>query len=68
MVDPFSGSGTTAAAALEAGRNSISVDIEPSYIEIMLQRLGDKEILSSQLQVDPSSEHHVAQRKSALGS
>jgi modification methylase len=62
VVDPFAGSGTTAVAALETGRNSISVDIEPSYVEIMEQRLRDKGILSSQLQVDMSPDCHVAER------
>lgn len=39
VVDPFGGTGTTALAALETGRNSISIDIEPSYIELMAKRL-----------------------------
>jgi modification methylase len=62
VVDPFAGSGTTAVAAVETGRNSISVDIEPRYVEIMEQRLRDKGILSSQLQVDMSPNCHVAPR------
>jgi DNA modification methylase len=48
VVDPFAGSRTTAIAALEAGRNSISVDIDPRYVEIMEQRLLNRGILSSQ--------------------
>jgi modification methylase len=63
VVDPFAGSGTTAVAALETGRNSISVDIEPRYVEIMEQRLRDKGILRSQLQVDLSGDCHDAQRR-----
>ena len=62
VVDPFAGSGTTSVAALETGRNSISVDIEPRYVELMEQRLRDKGILSSQLQVDMSPDCHVAPR------
>src|ERR1051325_8796967 len=31
VVDPFAGTGTTALAALEVGRSSISVEIEPAY-------------------------------------
>ena len=34
VLDPFAGTGTTALAALSCGRSSISVDIEPKYIEI----------------------------------
>ncbi|MGO9330537.1 MAG: DNA-methyltransferase [Steroidobacteraceae bacterium] len=34
ILDPFGGTGSTAIAALTAGRNSISLDIEPTYIDI----------------------------------
>lgn len=40
VVDPFSGTGTTAVAAIETGRNSISVEIEPRYVELIQQRLA----------------------------
>lgn len=39
VVDPFAGTGTTTLAALEAGRNSISVEIEPTYIDIIEARV-----------------------------
>lgn len=40
VVDPFGGTAaTTALAALETGRNSISVEIEPSYLDLMAERL-----------------------------
>lgn len=39
VVDPFAGTGTTAVAALETGRNSISVEIDPGYAELMEERL-----------------------------
>ncbi len=32
VLDPFAGTATTALAALEEGRNSISVEIEPKYV------------------------------------
>ena len=32
VLDPFAGSGTTAVAAIRAGRNSISVEIEEAYL------------------------------------
>lgn len=38
VVDPFAGTGTTALAAMETGRNSISVDIEAKYIGLMRKR------------------------------
>jgi modification methylase len=45
VVDPFAGTGTTALAALIAGRNSISLDIEPSYVDLMEKRLHGSEIV-----------------------
>jgi site-specific DNA-methyltransferase (adenine-specific) len=33
ILDPFGGTGSTTLAAIEAGRNSIYVDIEPKYLE-----------------------------------
>ena len=32
ILDPFAGSGSTAVAAIRAGRNSISVEIEEEYL------------------------------------
>lgn len=40
VVDPFAGTGTTALAAIEAGRNSISVEIEEKYLAIIEKRLA----------------------------
>jgi DNA modification methylase len=40
VVDPFGGTGTTALAALEVGRNSISVEIEPRYVRLIEERLN----------------------------
>ena len=34
VLDPFAGTGSTAIAAVAAGRNSISLDIEPAYVQI----------------------------------
>lgn len=40
VVDPFAGTGTTAVAALETGRNSISVDVDPDYMRSAAKRLS----------------------------
>jgi site-specific DNA-methyltransferase (adenine-specific) len=40
VVDPFAGTGTTALAALELGRHSISIEIEPAYVALSRQRLS----------------------------
>jgi DNA modification methylase len=34
VLDPFGGTGSTTIAAINAGRNSIAVEIEPSYVEL----------------------------------
>lgn len=39
VVDPFCGTGTTAVAAIETGRDSISVEIDPGYVTATEQRL-----------------------------
>lgn len=39
VLDPFAGTGTTNAAAIEAGRNSIGIEIEPTYVDLIEKRL-----------------------------
>lgn len=44
ILDPFAGTGSTAVAAINAGRHSISFDIEPTYLDLAeanLTRLSD---------------------------
>ena len=50
VVDPFGGTGTTALAAIEAGRNSISLEIEPGYVDTMTARLRDS-IVTARIEV-----------------
>jgi site-specific DNA-methyltransferase (adenine-specific) len=38
ILDPFAGSGSTAVAAIRAGRNSISVEIEEEYLNAATRR------------------------------
>ncbi len=38
VLDPFGGTGTTGIAALEVGRNSVSVEIEPAYVDLIEAR------------------------------
>jgi DNA modification methylase len=45
VVDPFSGTGTTAVAALEVGRNSISVEIDPGYVDLIQKRMAESDLL-----------------------
>jgi site-specific DNA-methyltransferase (adenine-specific) len=51
IVDPFAGTGTTAVAAIETGRNSINVEIEPSYIAQIEKRLTSIKTLKTEIQV-----------------
>lgn len=46
VLDPFSGTGTTSVAAARWGRNSIGLEIEPSYHKMALQRL--KEVVTDE--------------------
>lgn len=39
VLDPFGGTGSTALAAMETGRNSVSVEIEPTYVDLLERRL-----------------------------
>lgn len=38
VLDPFGGSGTTGAVALELGRNAILCELNPSYVRLIRQR------------------------------
>ena len=40
VLDPFAGSGSTLVAAIHAGRNSIGVEIEPTYLKLASERLA----------------------------
>ena len=39
VVDPFSGSGATSVAAMELGRDSLAMDLDPDYVERGKKRL-----------------------------
>lgn len=43
ILDPFAGTGTTLVAAKELGLGFIGVEIEPNYLEIIKERLLNKE-------------------------
>jgi len=42
VLDPFSGSGTTAKMARELGRHYIGIEVNPDYVEISRKRLAQK--------------------------
>ncbi len=41
VLDPFLGTASTTQAAIQAGRNSIGVEIEPTYLKLSQQKLAD---------------------------
>jgi DNA modification methylase len=47
VLDPFAGSGTTAKVAMELGRKSIMIELNPEYVEIIKKRcnLNKKDLL-----------------------
>lgn len=59
VVDPFAGTGTTAMAALETGRNSISVEVEPRYVKLIEERFRSS-TLKGELEVRRLSTEGVA--------
>jgi len=45
VLDNTIGSGTTAIAAINTGRNFIGIEISPKYVEIANQRLRQQNLL-----------------------
>ena len=45
VLDPFAGTGTTMIAAARAGRNSIGIEIDPTYVQMTRERIN-KELQS----------------------
>lgn len=58
ILDPFLGSGTTAVAAKELGRQFIGIEREPFYLQVARDRLSttvplDSSLLTSKLEIKP---------------
>ena len=41
VLDPFSGSGTTAMVARQLGRKAVGIELNPDYLALSTQRIGD---------------------------
>ena len=61
MLDPFAGSGTTAAVAKRLGRNFIGFEREMNYVRLARERVEKTEPINSQL-----LEYRTEQRKSRV--
>lgn len=46
ILDPFSGSASTTIAAIKSGRNSIGVEVEPTYVEKAVERISEEIVKS----------------------
>lgn len=44
VLDPFLGSGTTALAAIELGRNYTGIDVNPEYVELSKERINGTQL------------------------
>jgi len=40
VLDPFAGTGSTSIAAVQAGRNSIGIEIDSTYLEMARERVA----------------------------
>ena len=63
VLDPFGGTGTTALAAAELGRDSISVEIEPKYVDLIEDRFGTQKSAFTQIEVRRSSQEPLKVHK-----
>jgi len=43
VLDPFVGSGSTTKSALDLGRNSVGIDINPEFLKIIEEKVGMKQ-------------------------
>jgi site-specific DNA-methyltransferase (adenine-specific) len=44
VLDPFVGSGTTAAAAIQTARKYVGIDINPEYVDMSRTRVAEMQI------------------------
>ena len=62
VVDPFAGTGSTAVAAMGTGRRSLSIELEPSYIQLIERRIVEANASGVvRFVADNEPERHVGQ-------
>lgn len=59
VLDPFCGSGTTCLVARKLGRRSIGIDLNPAYLEIAAERLGQQSLFAEGVKVEPDGQLRV---------
>lgn len=57
VIDPFGGTGTTALAAMQTNRHSVSIEIEPSYVDMIEERLRGKTSVLANVEIRRSASH-----------
>lgn len=65
VLDPFAGTGTTSLAALETERNSIGVEIEPKYLDLIEKRLGQLPLGGARTQIIRAADQQAAKAAAA---
>jgi site-specific DNA-methyltransferase (adenine-specific) len=59
VLDPFLGSGTTMQAARDWGRNSVGIELNPGFVPLIRERIGDVEETGNGELVDKSGNRYV---------
>ncbi len=68
VLDPFGGTGTTAMAAAELGRDSVSVEIEPKYVDLIEERFGKQSSAFTKVEVRRINREPIKIHKQRSGS
>ena len=55
VLDPFLGSGTTTKVAMELKRNSIGIELNPKFVEMIKKRLGENSVTIENVKADNPS-------------
>lgn len=66
VLDPFAGTGTTTLAAIEAGRNSVGIEIEPTYVDLIEKRLSGTPPAEAKVQLRRAKPVRARGRTSAV--
>jgi len=57
VLDPFGGTGTTALAAMKSGRSSITYEVEPKYLPLVMNRLAGRLSLDATVTCESREAH-----------
>ena len=63
VLDPFGGSGTTLIAAEHAGRRARLIELDPKYVDVIVQRWQEQTGQSAKLEVTGKSFGEMASKQ-----